>query len=181
MRRNLNLCNNIVPRFEVPGRDASIFANGGLLMLPIDVVKKTMESIETGDMETTGIYLSEELVVNGMTPEPLDKNGFIELMTGMLDAVPNWFFNTRDIIERGNIVKVTTAIRGTHTGTLRIPVIGVSREEPTRRQFLLPDERFYFSVKSNKIYSIKVDRVRGGGIPGILRQLGIEMPVKVAV
>jgi SnoaL-like polyketide cyclase. len=154
---------------------------GEIIMLPIDVVKKTMESIETGDMETTGIYLSEGLVSTGMAPEPLGKKQYLEIMTGLLDAIPNWSYNTIDINERGSVVRARVRISGRNTGELNFPLIGIRKVKPTGMRFALTEERIEFTVRDNKIHSIKIDSSPNGTLSQILRKLGVEMPEKVAV
>ncbi|MHB9154563.1 MAG: hypothetical protein ACYC5N_02585 [Endomicrobiales bacterium] len=150
-------------------------------MLPIDVVQKTMESIETGDMETTGIYLAEGLNCTGLAPDPLGKVEFVELMTGLLNAIPNWSYNAREMNERGNTVKARVRITGANTGEINLPALGIRRVRPTGMRFTLPEEKIEYAVRENKIFSIRIDTVAGSELSVLLKQLGVEMPEKVAV
>jgi hypothetical protein len=132
-------------------------------------------------METTAIYLSEGLSVTGLLPEPLGKKEFIEVMNGLLFAVPNWTFNDVDPVEKGDVVNVKMHIRGRHTNKLDLPLLGIRQHEATWKELALPEELYHFTVKNNKVLAIKIDHARNGGVPGMLKQLEILLPEKVAV
>jgi hypothetical protein len=43
----------------------------------------------------------------------------------------------------------------------------------------MPEEKVRFTFKDNKIESLNVESVTGGGIPGVLKQLGVDIPAEV--
>lgn len=144
-------------------------------MLPIDVVRKIFESVETGDMESVGIYLAESLAVTGMVPDTIGKKQFLAIMEGLVTAVPDWSFNTRQMYERGNIVRAVVRITGKNTGVLTMPAVGITAHQPTWKAIVLPEERVEFSARMNKVYTIKYDRTPGGWLNGVLQQVGASL------
>jgi hypothetical protein len=102
-------------------------------------------------------------------------------MSALLVAVPNWTYNTAEMTEKGNIVRARVHIRGKNTGEMHLPVMGLTHREPTGKIIALPEERIEYAARMNKIYSIRCERTSGGSVTGILKQLGISIPEKVAV
>jgi hypothetical protein len=47
----------------------------------------------------------------------------------------------------------------------------------TNNSVSLPLEHWEYVVKGNTIASIRVEQVAGGGIAGMLQQLGIDIPI----
>jgi len=45
------------------------------------------------------------------------------------------------------------------------------------RSVSLPEEHWDYTLQNGKIVKITVQRVPGGAIQGLLRQLGIELPI----
>jgi len=41
----------------------------------------------------------------------------------------------------------------------------------------LPEEHWRYVIRDNKIARIIIDRVPGGGITGLLHQLGVDVPI----
>ena len=104
----------------------------------------------------------------------------MELLSGIIDAIPNWTFNTVSMEEKGSIVLATVRITGMHTGTLKIPSLGIHSDASWER-FTLPEEIFECSVHTNKIHTIKASPAPGSGFQGLLQRLGVTLPEKVAV
>ena len=43
----------------------------------------------------------------------------------------------------------------------------------------MPEEKVTFTFNNNKIINVNVEKVQGGGIPGLLKQLGVEVLTEV--
>jgi hypothetical protein len=150
-------------------------------MLPADVVRTVMEAIETVVLETTDVYLAEDLKVTGLLKEPVGKARFLELMAVLLNAAPNWSFNAANLRESGETVRATVRITGTNTGAIHLPSLGVERQRPTGKRFALSEEQQEYVVKENKIVSMRMGRIPDGVMPQIIKQLGVGAPVKAGV
>ncbi|HZS79116.1 MAG TPA: hypothetical protein VFA41_21070 [Ktedonobacteraceae bacterium] len=47
---------------------------------------------------------------------------------------------------------------------------------PTGKRISLPVEHVEYTLSGNKITSLSSDNVPGGGVPGVLAQMGVPLP-----
>jgi len=130
-------------------------------------------------MEKLENYLNTDetyFVVVGAAPHPLDKRWVIADTKARWVAFPDWKFNLRIVEEQGNIVKAVTHVTATHKGTLVAPFPGLPPIPPTGKRFTQPEETTIITLRGNQLIEWKVVPVPDGGYPGILKQLGIEIP-----
>jgi hypothetical protein len=139
----------------------------------IDVVKQSLAAIEKNDYSKIRSNATAGTMFDGPVPEPVNLDGFINLQKALIDAMPDWKFNARDYQERGNSVICAVQISGTHTRTLSLPMIPHA-VEATRKHVQLPQEHLEFTFEGDKISRIHVDPVKGGGVMGLLDQLGVK-------
>ena len=144
-------------------------------MTNIDVIKEGFAACQAGDFKKLSNMITDDFKLEGPVPEPIGKKEFIGLMTAMITAFPDWKFNVSDIEEKGDKVFVTTRISGTQTATLTLPMLP-QPVKPTGKHFQLPAEHQAITVKNGKMSHYKVDVVPGGGVMGVLSQLGVAMP-----
>ena len=90
--------------------------------------------------------------------------------------MPDWKFNGKDFKQNCDKVTVTFQISGTQTGELSLPMPGFPKVPATGKHVSLPQEGMTFTVKDGKISRIESANVAGGGVPGVLAQLGVPMP-----
>lgn len=147
-------------------------------MTPSETVNSLMEALEAGEMNGAAGYLSDDFVLNGLTPRPLDRPQFLDFMRSVREAFPDWSFNPRDIQEQGSSVVLTLRSTGTQTGDLVIPVPGLPLVPATGKSISLPDQPTRATIRGNQVTSITIQPVAGGGILGILQQLGIRLPTR---
>lgn len=140
-----------------------------------EIVKMFMGAIEAKDVRRAGTHLADNFVFEGPVPVPLSKQQFINMMTSLTAGIPNWSFNTSKLLAKGTKVEADVRISGTHTQALDLSFMGLPTAEATRKSFKLPAEKITFTLAGEKISAIKVKPVPEGGVPGILRQLGIAM------
>ena len=107
---------------------------------------------------------------------PVGKREFIGLMMAMVKAMPDWKFNASDLKENGDQVAVALRITGTHTGELQLPMPGMPAIPATGMKVSLPSEPSTFTVRDGKLTKLEVASIEGGGVMGILSQLGVNMP-----
>lgn len=141
-----------------------------------DVVRTWLTAIEENELNTVRNLLADEFVFEGFAPFPLDRAHFLRMMAGLREAIPNWDFNKGRMEEHGKRVEVQVRLAGTHRGELVIPLPGLGKVPPTGRSFVLPEERLTFVVENDKIVHIRSNEPPGGGLQGILDQLGIPFP-----
>jgi hypothetical protein len=143
-----------------------------------ELVGKLFSYIKSGKRDEAGALLSENFMFSGPVPEPVDKKDFLEMHFALLKAIPDWSFNEHDIQEQGNQVKLKVKISGTHTKELNLPSLGI-KSAATNKRISLPEEKCELTFEGDKISNFSVEKVTGGGLMGILSQLGIKMPVPV--
>jgi predicted ester cyclase len=116
------------------------------------------------------------MVFAGPVPQPVGKREFVGLMNALVAAIPDWKFNATDYKQNGNQVFVTFQITGTQTGELNLPMPGFPKLPPTGKRISLPREPTVVTIKDDKISRLEASVVPGGGVAGVLAQLGVPMP-----
>ena len=142
----------------------------------IEVVKAGITANESGDLKKYESMLSDDMVFAGPVPKPLGKHEFVGLQTALISAFPDWKFNATDFKEDGDKVLAMLQITGTQTKELKLPMPGLPTIPPTGKHISLPKEQTTFTVKDGKITRIETSGVAGGGVGGILAQLGVPLP-----
>ena len=144
-------------------------------MSAMDVVKEGLAATEAGDFGKLEGMVADDFAMTGPVPMPVGKREFIGLMMAMLKAMPDWKFNAADFKENGDQVTVPLRITGTHTGELQLPMPGMPAIAATGTKVSLPAEPSTFTVKNGKLTKLEVASTPGGGVMGILSQLGVDM------
>ncbi len=139
-----------------------------------DIVKKGLRAWEAKDAATFSSLLADDFVLVGPVPQPLGKAEFIGFMHAITTALPDFKFNDGAVEEHGGRYVVKTRISGTHTGTLALP--GMPAIPATGKKVQLPEETQTMTIANGKVSKIEVNNVPGGGVPGLLAQLGVQVP-----
>ena len=148
-----------------------------------EIVTAFMEALEFKKFDKAAAYLSENFQFSGPAPLSLNKDKFISYWSALATGMPNLsyhFHDPREVIERlgeGKRVRATIQIIGTHTNDFQILLLGFPPIPATNKSVLLPEEHWEYAVKGNTIAFIRVEQVSGGGIGGILQQLGVDIPI----
>ncbi len=145
-------------------------------MNAIDLVKAGFATSEAGQPGKFAEYLADDLVFAGPVPEPVGKREFIGIQTAMVAAMPDWKFNGKDFKQDGDKVTATFQITGTQTRELNLPMPGFPKVPASGKHVSLPQEGMTFTVKDGKISRIESAAVPGGGVMGVLAQLGVQLP-----
>jgi predicted ester cyclase len=140
------------------------------------LVRDTFAAFEAGDTAKAGSYLADDFTFSGPVPQPIHKAEFLKLQGALVKAIPNWKFNPSNMKTQGNKVMTAVQITGTHTGSLTPVMPGMSAAPATGKKVSLPQEQVTFTVKNDKLASFEVTPIEGGGLPGILTQIGVPVP-----
>jgi len=76
----------------------------------------------------------------------------------------------------GGVVKISAELKGTHSGVLDLSPVGLGVTPATNKSFAMPREHGKVTIKGDKVASWVVERIEGGGLTGILGQLGLTVP-----
>jgi ketosteroid isomerase-like protein len=152
------------------------------MMSKINLLKKLLSSIENENIKEAGECLTDDFMFSGPTPEPIGKNQFLQLHQELVSAIPDWRFNATDFREKEDTLLLTVHVSGTHTtNSLNLPQVGLTAIHATGKHFALPAEAVEIQFRDDRIAQFKVAVVPNGGLMGILKQLGIEIPVPAGV
>jgi ketosteroid isomerase-like protein len=145
-------------------------------MSAVEIVKEGIAALDAGDMTKLADMLAEDMVFAGPTPQPVGKREYVGLQSALKAAMPDWMLNATDLKEDGDQVTAELAITGTHTAELKLPMPGMPAVPATGKKVTLPKQKATFTVKDGKISRREVEVQPGGGVSGVLAQLGVEMP-----
>jgi hypothetical protein len=74
------------------------------------------------------------------------------------------------------VVRTTNQLTGTHSGDLDLSGMGMGVIPATGKSFSLPPEESEATVEGGKMVALHVYSTPEGGLAGILRQIGVEIP-----
>lgn len=145
-------------------------------MTKTEAVRAFSVALEAREFEKAASYLADDFVLSGPVPQPIGKQEFIAVQTAFENAFEDWAFNSHDEVEQGDKVIAAVQITGTHTRDLVVPIPGMPTIPATHKKVSLPEEHLEFTFKGDKIVSLTSDNVPGGGVPGVLQQIGVPLP-----
>jgi len=146
-------------------------------MKELELTIGALLSIEQGDFSRLSALLTDDMVFCGPVPEPLNKQQYLALISALRAGIPDWKFHFYDVRVEGRFVSMNTRLSGTHSRVMPGFMPGMPSQVPTGRRFQLPVERIEFALEGNLIARIHIDPVTGGGVTGMMEQLGILIPV----
>jgi len=147
-------------------------------MANIDTVKQVFSLIETDKLSEVGALLSDNFTFSGPMPEAVNSDQWLGLHGKLNVAFPNWKFNLSNVNESEGKVTAVAQITGKNDGQLDLSPIGFPVFDATGKNVSLPQENITVTFDGNKITSIVGEKVEGGGVVGIVSQLGFEIPRK---
>jgi hypothetical protein len=145
-------------------------------MSNLDVAKRAAALLEARDSKGLQILMADDFVGKGPTLE-LTKQQVLGYLQIMFTAFPDHRFDFADFEEKVDSICCTSSETGTHTGLLDLNPLGVSISlPPTGKSFKLPKCVITFRVVGDKLTYYAEEAVKGGGLAGILEQLGVKLP-----
>ena len=144
---------------------------------PSNNVKNFMTALDDNNLESAAAYLADDFIFSGWTPKPLDKNGFFNLIGGIKEGIPGLAFNLHNVLEEGETITGNIHVTGYQTDSFIIPVLGTPPIPQTANSVSMPSEEVTYRVEHNLIILFDVEKVAGGGIVGLIKQLGIDLTI----
>ena len=142
-----------------------------------EIVQTFITALQWGDMEVAVSRIADDFVFSGWTPQPLDKGEFLAMHSELKGAMPDYSFHLSNVQEGDEGVEAFIQITGTQMRDLSLPTFGVPLIRYTGIDVSLPQVRTNFSLADDKIKEMRVESVPGGGLTGLLQQIGTELPV----
>ena len=145
-------------------------------MSTLEVAKRFADLLESGDVKGLQVLLSDDFRAKGARAE-LTKQQALGYLQIFFAAFPDHRFGFADFEEKGNLVNCTGQETGTHKGVLDLNPFGMPISlPPTGKFFKLPKSIYAFRVVGDKVTFYGEEAVQGGGLAGILEQLGVKLP-----
>lgn len=142
----------------------------------LETAKKVADLLESGDLKGLQASLADDFSAKGATVE-LTKQQTLSYLQMFFTAFPDHRFNFTDFEEKGDLINCTGQETGTHQGILDLNPLGMPVSlPPTGKSFKLPKGVFTFRVAGDKVTYYCEEAVKGGGLAGILEQLGVRLP-----
>ncbi|MCH8877249.1 MAG: nuclear transport factor 2 family protein [Chloroflexi bacterium] len=142
----------------------------------VEATKKLFALIESRETRAAAELLSDDFTFSGPVPDPINGAAWLGLHDRLNDAFSDFSFNLRDAQQVGDAAQVTLQLSGTHSSELDLSALDMPNVPTTGKSFELPPESTTVTFEGEKITSIQVAAVEGGGVMGILSQLGVEAP-----
>lgn len=146
-------------------------------MSAIDTVRAFVTALENNEKAGTVNPLTEDFIFSGWTPKPLNKAAFLTTFTELKSGIPSLMFNLHNLAEQGNMVTGNIQIAGYQSDAFSIPPLSLPPIPQMARSVSLPVEDVSFTIEGDNISRWSVQHAAGGGIQGLLRQLGFDAPI----
>jgi predicted ester cyclase len=141
---------------------------------PADPVKRMVAYLEAKDVARAAPHIHDDFQFSGFGSDPLNKEQFLALMKHLFLAIPDWSYHPRELQAEGDAVRFKTKVTGTQTGMLTGLDPGMAPVAASGKAILLPEDQVECTLRDGRVATMKVASPPGGGIAGILSQLGIS-------
>ncbi|OGR91226.1 MAG: hypothetical protein A2V88_11145 [Elusimicrobia bacterium RBG_16_66_12] len=145
-------------------------------MSALEMASKLFQAIEAKDMIAAAKYLSDDFTFSGPVPQPVSGGEWLAMHQSLSKAFPDWKFNASNLREEGGKVRGVLQITGTHKGELDLSALGMPNVPATGKAIKLPREEITLTGSDGKFTSLSTAATVGGGVMGVLSQLGVEVP-----
>jgi|SRR6185436_13320897 len=139
-------------------------------------VQALFDAVQKGDFEKAKSYLSADFKFSGPVPEPINGDAWLGMSMNLKKAFPDLDYQFYIEGTDGDVVKISAQLKGTHRNDLDVSAMNMGVIPATRRSFANPLEHGKVTVKGDKVTSWAVEPISGGGLMGILGQLGVKVP-----
>lgn len=144
----------------------------------IQLVSAAMAAVESWDMPGVAKLLSDDFTYVG-TGRPMNKEKFLAVQSAICESLPDLKFNTSKVRQDGNRVWASVRISGTHLNDLDLAMLGIPMIPATGIYCQLAPEQIEYHIENGLIAGISAPHSAGSGIPGLLSQIGVEVPYPV--
>lgn len=143
---------------------------------PAELVREHLRAVEAGDWVTAEAQLDPGFTMQMKGMPFFAKIPFADALSmhkARKKAFPDFTFNEQVDEPKGNSVRVTVFLKGTHTGYLDYPIKEVPKLEATGKSIDLPAEYFTYYFENDRITRVYGEIPEGHGPPALKKQLGV--------
>jgi len=143
-------------------------------MYNLETAKRAADLLESRDLKGLQALLADDFRAKGATVE-LTKQQTLGYLQMFFAAFPDNRFNFADFEDKEGEIYCIGQETGTHTGLLDLKPFGMPLSlPPTGKSFQLPKAIYIFRMAGDQVISYSEEAVKGGGLAGILEQLGVK-------
>jgi hypothetical protein len=142
-----------------------------------ELVMTCITALQSGDMGMAASLLADDFVLRGWVKQQLDKGQFLALQSNLLVAMPDFSYNLSDVHMEGQSVQALIQISGTNLGNFDLTMLDIAPIQATGLAVELPQVPVTFLTENDTIKEMATPTVAGGGLSGLLQQIGGELPV----
>jgi predicted ester cyclase len=139
-----------------------------------ETVQALMDSIQKGDFESARFMLADDFRFSGPIPEPINAEAWLRMSKSLRTAFPDLNYHFKVIGADGDVVKSTSQLSGTHSGSFDLTGMNMGVIPATNKTFSVNLEKTKVTVKGTKITLWAVEPTDGAGLKAILGQLGAK-------
>jgi predicted ester cyclase len=134
-----------------------------------------MDAVQQGDFATAKTMLADDFQYSGSVPEPINAAAWLAMSASLKTAFPDLDYHFKVIGADGNVVKSTTQLSGTHSGSFDLTGMNMGVVPATNKAFSTKSEKTKVTVKENKITLWAVEPNDDTGLTEILKQLDAKL------
>lgn len=142
-----------------------------------ELVMACITALQSGDMDMAASLLADDFVLRGWAEQPIDKGQFLAMQSNLLVAMPDFSYNLSDVHMEGQGIEALIQIRGTNLGNLDLTMLDIAPIQATGLAVELPQVPIRFVTENDTLKEMAMATVAGGGLSGLLQQIGGELPV----
>ncbi|HEX9332503.1 MAG TPA: ester cyclase [Anaerolineales bacterium] len=139
-----------------------------------ETVQALMDAVQKGDFENAKTMLADDFQFSGPVPEPINKEAWLGMNSSLKTAFPDLNYHFKVIGAEGDVVKTTSQLSGTHSGSFDLTGMNMGVIPATDKTFSTKLEKTKVTVRENKITSWAVEQTEGAGLKAILGQLDVK-------
>ena len=138
-----------------------------------ETVQALMDAVQKGNFENAKSMLADDFQFSGPVPEPIGKEAWLGMNASLKAAFPDLDYHFKIIGADGDVVRSTTQLSGTHSGSFDLTNMDMGVIPATHKTFSAKLEKTKVTVQEDKITSWAVEPTEGAGLMAILGQLGV--------
>ncbi len=145
-------------------------------MKNLETAQKFASLLNARDWNELHDLLAENFTARGPTLA-LNREQIIHYLQILITAFPDMEFGLTNFEEKDGLMVSKGREKGTHTGRLDLHPLGIEVSlPPTGKTFELPETIYMIGAAGGKVIYYGEEEVAGGGLAGLLAQLGVEVP-----
>jgi predicted ester cyclase len=121
-----------------------------------------------------GLITADAMASGGALPQALPLSEAVKNAVPFATAFPDFKVDFDSVLVNGNEATVNLHMSGTQTGPFKVGW-GMPDVAATGKKVWVKDA-MVVTVQGDKVSKVRIDSPADGGLPGILKQLGLQMP-----